>query len=401
MVFIRPFAYLTLIFPIICWVFSPVKGIFIARAEATPLTQKELKKEIADHKKEYEKLKKKLIQNKKLEKKYMNKQDDLKFRMLELRMDKEKLHMMIEQNHMNEIRFSRMLSQLNRQIHHEKLLLKSHQTSAGIQEETLLHNALTEYLVAKDITSDNPAQMISLWVTNVSLQRMRRKISRDKIQEFSTSMKVDALFRKRDHVLHREELRRREESDEKYQMELIRRQIVSLKARAEGIEKKNKILMTKTENLLGLIRHLRLVERRNRVRYAHHFSPVKLRIRGLLWPVNGKIIEPFGRFHDGIDIAAASGIAVKSAEKGRVLFARHYTGYGKLVIINHGRHVYSLYGHMKTISVKEGQIVRKGQNLGTAGGGGTNGQSTVFFGLTHFGNPVNPIPYLGKREYRE
>ena len=174
-----------------------------------------------------------------------DKQDDLKFRMLELRMDKEKLHMMIEQNHMNEIRFSRMLSQLNRQIHHEKLLLKSHQTSAGIQEETLLHNALTEYLVAKDITSDNPAQMISLWVTNVSLQRMRRKISRDKIQEFSTSMKVDALFRKRDHVLHREELRRREESDEKYQMELIRRQIVSLKARAEGIEKKNKILMTK------------------------------------------------------------------------------------------------------------------------------------------------------------
>lgn len=399
MFFIRPFAYLILILSIIGWISSPVKGISIVRADATPLTQKELKKEIADHKKEYEKLKKKLIQNKKLEKRYMNKQDDLKFRMLELRMDKEKLHMMIEQNHMNEIRFSRMLSHLNRQIHLEKILLKSHQTTAGIQEETLLHNELKEYLSIRDTTSDNPSQMISLWVANVSLHQMRRKISHDKIREFSTSIKVDALFKKRDRVLHMEERRRREESDEKYQMDLIRHEIVSLKKRAEGIEKNNKILMTKTENLLGLIHHLRIVERRNRVRYAHHFTAVKLRIRGLLWPVNGKIIEPFGRFHDGVDIAASSGVFVKSAETGRILFARHYTGYGKLVIINHGRHVYSLYGHMKTISVKEGQIVRKGQKLGTAGGGGTNGQSTVFFGLTHFGNPVNPIPYLGKRKY--
>jgi murein DD-endopeptidase MepM/ murein hydrolase activator NlpD len=140
-----------------------------------------------------------------------------------------------------------------------------------------------------------------------------------------------------------------------------------------------------------------LVELRNRHRHLHHFSPVKLKIRGLLWPVNGKIIESFGRYHDGVDIAAAAGSPVKSAETGRILFARHYSGYGKLVIVNHGHHVYSLYGHMKSIGVKEGQIIRKGGFLGTAGGGGTNGHSTIFFGLTHFGNPVNPLPYLGKR----
>lgn len=105
-------------------------------------------------------------------------------------------------------------------------------------------------------------------------------------------------------------------------------------------------------------------------------------------------MEPFGKFHDGIDILASDGTSVLSAEAGRVLFARHYAGYGKLVIVNHGRHVYSLYGHLKSINVREGAFVHKGDRLGIAGGGGTNGRSTLFFGLTHRGTPVNPVPYL-------
>jgi murein DD-endopeptidase MepM/ murein hydrolase activator NlpD len=370
----------------------------MVQSEAAPPSQKELKHEISNHKKEYERLKKELIQNKKLEKKYLHKRDDLQFKMLELRMDKEKLHMQIEQNHMNEIRFSRRLSRLNREIREEKVSLRSHQVVAGIQEELVLKNAMTVYLARKDRTPESSVDMLGIWVSDDSLRQMQKRISRDRVREVSTSLKMKELVRKRNGILRMEVLRKREEADERYQMSRIRKQITALKERASGIEKNNELILTKTQKLLGLIHHLRLVELRNRHRYLHHFSPVNLKIRGLLWPVNGKIIETFGRYHDGVDIAAISGSPVKSAETGRILFARHYSGYGKLVIVNHGHHVYSLYGHMKTIRVREGQIVRKGQLLGTAGGGGTSGRSTIFFGLTHFGNPVNPLPYLGKRK---
>ncbi len=398
MAFLRSLSHLTLVpFLLFYGAILFFSAPLVLRAEAAPPSQKKLRHEISEHKKEYEKLKKELIQNKRLEKKYLNKRDDLKFKMLELRMDKEKLHMQIEQNHMNEIRFSRRLSRLNREIRSEKMALRSHQAVAGIQEVMVLQNAVTAYLVLKDQTPESSIDMLGIWISDTSLRRMRKKISRDRILEVSTSIKMDELYRKRNEILHKESLRKREEADEKQQMNRIHRQIADLKEQTSGIEKNNELILSKTQKLLGLIHHLRLVELRNRHRHLHHFSPVKLKIRGLLWPVNGKIIESFGRYHDGVDIAAAAGSPVKSAETGRILFARHYSGYGKLVIVNHGHHVYSLYGHMKSIGVKEGQIVRKGGFLGTAGGGGTNGHSTIFFGLTHFGNPVNPLPYLGKR----
>ncbi len=394
MAFFRSFPYLILIALVIA--FST--PLFL-HAEPAPAGKKKLSREIAEHKKEYEKLKKELIQNKKLEKKYLNKRDDLKFRMLELRMDQEKIHMQIEQNHMNEIRFSRQLSHLDQEIRSEKTSLRSHQVIEGVQEVLVLKNAATAYLVRKDQTPESSIDMLGVWVSDASLRQMQRKISRDKVLEASTSIKMDELYRRRDRILRMEDRRKREEKDEKKQMDRIQRQIATLKERASGLEKNNELILSKTQKLLKLIHHLRLVELRNRHRHLHHFSPVRLKIRGLLWPVNGKIIESFGRFHDGVDIAAAAGSPVRSAETGRILFARHYSGYGKLVIVNHGHHVYSLYGHMKTIRVKEGQIVRKGELLGTAGGGGTNGHSTIFFGLTHFGNPVNPLPYLGQKSH--
>ena len=392
MAFLRSFTYLILI-SFGLFIFSPLSLC----AETHESGQKKLSREISEHKKEYEKLKKELIQNKKLEKKYLNRRNDLKFRMLELRMDKEKLHMKIEQNHMNEIRFSRRLSRLNQEIRSEKMALRSHQAVEGIQEVLVLKNAATAYLARKDQTPESSLDMLGIWVSDTSLQQMQKKISRDKVLEVSTSNKMDELYRKRNGILLKEARRKREEKDEMNQMNRIRKQIASLKERASGLEKNNELILSKTQKLLKLIHHLRLVEVRNRHRHLHHFSPIRLKVRGLSWPVNGKIIESFGRYHDGVDIAATAGSPVKSAETGRILFARHYSGYGKLVIVNHGHHVYSLYGHMKTIRVREGQIVHKGELLGTAGGGGTNGHSSIFFGLTHFGNPVNPLPYLGRK----
>ncbi|MHB8544902.1 MAG: murein hydrolase activator EnvC family protein [Leptospirales bacterium] len=308
-------------------------------------------------------------------------------------MNKEKLHVRLEQSHLQEIHFSRDLEKLNRSIRRERLSLKSHRRTAASLQEELISQSLRNYLFQSDGSPGTQMDVIGLFLSEQAYIHVRKKIASDRFIEASTSVKMSDLSRQRRKMIRVEMLRRSEEAQEEAEMRSIRAEIIEIQSREKGLEKKNKVIYTKTRHLLGLIHHLEIVNK-HRLVNRRSFLPVHLRLKGLEWPVRGKIVESFGKFHDGIDIQAPDGTSVMSAESGRVLFARHYAGYGKLVIINHGRHVYSLYGHLKSIDVREGVYVHKGERLGIAGGGGTNGRSTLFFGLTHRGNPVNPVPYL-------
>ena len=362
-------------------------------ADAAPRSSKRLQTQILHHQEEYQRLRRLWLLNKSLEKKYLDQGYDLKFKVLELQMNKEQLHMRLEQNHLQEIRFSRDLEKLNRSIRRERLSLKSHRRKAVSLKGELISQSVKNYLFKVDASPDTLEDVMGLLVSEQAYSHVQKKIESDRFHEASTSVKMEELSRRRRKMLKIEAMRRSEEAQEETEMGAIRLKIADIQAREKGIEEKNKIIYTKTRHLLKLIHHLEIVNK-HRLANRHAFSPVHLRLRGLNWPVRGKIVEPFGKFHDGIDILASDGTSVLSAEAGRVLFARHYAGYGKLVIVNHGRHVYSLYGHLKSINVREGAFVHKGDRLGIAGGGGTNGRSTLFFGLTHRGTPVNPVPYL-------
>jgi len=116
------------------------------------------------------------------------------------------------------------------------------------------------------------------------------------------------------------------------------------------------------------------------------------RIIDLAWPLRGRITSPFGmrngRPHEGLDIAAQAGSAIRAARPGRVTFAGSMGTYGQTVIINHGAGVSTRYAHCARIMVSEGQWVEVGQVIATVG---NTGRSTGPH--LHFEVRVNDIPF--------
>jgi len=126
------------------------------------------------------------------------------------------------------------------------------------------------------------------------------------------------------------------------------------------------------------------------------------------WPTPGytKITSAFGwrkgpisgtqEFHSGIDIGGA-GIVNKNivaSDGGTVILADWFGGYGKAVIIDHGRGFSTLYAHSNTLLVKVGDKVVKGQAIAKVGSTGNSTGPHLHFEVRVNGNHTNPIKYL-------
>ncbi|NLM07109.1 MAG: peptidoglycan DD-metalloendopeptidase family protein [Tissierellia bacterium] len=116
-------------------------------------------------------------------------------------------------------------------------------------------------------------------------------------------------------------------------------------------------------------------------------------------PTRGRFTSGFGtrwgRMHKGIDIAGSYGTAIKAADSGTVVFTGWYYGLGKMVKINHGNGMVTVYGHLSSINVKNGQKVLKGEKIG---GMGSTGRSTgvhLHFEVIKNGVHQNPLKYIG------
>jgi septal ring factor EnvC (AmiA/AmiB activator) len=124
----------------------------------------------------------------------------------------------------------------------------------------------------------------------------------------------------------------------------------------------------------------------------------------LAWPVQGKIIEHFGKqrnakfstvtFSNGLKIAAAPGVEVRSVFAGTVLFSQWFKGYGNLVILDHGNRVFSLYGNLKSPGVAVGDRVNAGQPI--AGVGESEGAQSgyLYFEIRQDNKPEDPQKWL-------
>ncbi|MEP7118149.1 MAG: M23 family metallopeptidase [Acidobacteriota bacterium] len=97
--------------------------------------------------------------------------------------------------------------------------------------------------------------------------------------------------------------------------------------------------------------------------------------------------------HLGFDLASTAQAPVTAANRGVVVHAAYLGIYGNCVIIDHGLGVQSLYGHMSTIDVKEGDTVNKGQTLGRSGATGLAGGDHLHFTMLVGGVQVNPVEW--------
>jgi murein DD-endopeptidase MepM/ murein hydrolase activator NlpD len=128
--------------------------------------------------------------------------------------------------------------------------------------------------------------------------------------------------------------------------------------------------------------------------------------RPSLWPVEGRLMSPFGgrtdpfsgegAIHTGVDLEAPMGTPVRVTADGIVSFADWESGYGRLIIVNHGNGVQTYYGHLSRWEVVPGEEVRRGDVIGRSGASGRVTSPHLHYEVRLGGTPVNPYPYLAK-----
>jgi lipoprotein NlpD len=118
------------------------------------------------------------------------------------------------------------------------------------------------------------------------------------------------------------------------------------------------------------------------------------------WPVKGKIFEYFSNSaqgNKGIDITGRRGTKIRSAAKGKVVYAGNaLRGYGKLIIIKHNDDYLSAYAHNDRILVKEQQQINRGDIISTMGDTDAN-KVMLHFEIRFRGKSINPLKYLPKK----
>jgi murein DD-endopeptidase MepM/ murein hydrolase activator NlpD len=130
-----------------------------------------------------------------------------------------------------------------------------------------------------------------------------------------------------------------------------------------------------------------------------------------MWPVNGRLLSRFGEredpfsgegaLHSGVDISATMGTPVHAAADGIVSFAEFNSGYGRMVVIDHGGGMNTRYAHLSKFNVIPGQEIRRGEVLGYSGASGRVTSPHLHFEVRLGGAAVNPYPYLTRSSLQQ
>ncbi len=128
--------------------------------------------------------------------------------------------------------------------------------------------------------------------------------------------------------------------------------------------------------------------------------------RGALdWPVAGRMSTLFGQpsarlgdsaISNGVEIAALEGTPVRAIHPGTVSFADTFTGFGNLVIIDHGADAYTLYGYLEAVSVSRGDAVESGREIARVGAAPA-GPAVLYLEIRVDGRSVDPVEWLKPR----
>lgn len=123
-----------------------------------------------------------------------------------------------------------------------------------------------------------------------------------------------------------------------------------------------------------------------------------------IWPIEGRVTSSFGErqdpfngegaFHAGIDIAAPYGTAVRATADGNVSKAAFTSGYGREVTVDHGHDLETVYGHLSSVAVVEGEHVTRGEIIGYVGQSGRSTGPHLHYEVRVHDVPVNPHKYL-------
>lgn len=129
--------------------------------------------------------------------------------------------------------------------------------------------------------------------------------------------------------------------------------------------------------------------------------------KGLLpMPVKGEIISFFGpyrnasfnivNYRSGVEIKADIGEPIRAVLGGQVLYSDWFKSYGNMIIIDHGRHYYTVYAHAEELFKSKGEIVEPDEVIATVGDTASMKGANLYFEIRHHGKPVDPLKWLKK-----
>jgi len=177
--------------------------------------------------------------------------------------------------------------------------------------------------------------------------------------------------------------------------------LAEVKQDAASLEKMLQELRAKAARLNELVKKL---ETEGGQPYTGNLAGLSTQKGRLLWPVPGKLRVGFGTSRHGelgtlieshgFDIEAAAGTPVNAAASGKVIFANSLRGYGKLIIVDHGRKYYTLYAHMARFTKQVGDPVAAAEVIAYSG---YEGRDAVYFEIRQGGKPLDPGDWLKPR----
>jgi LysM repeat protein len=113
------------------------------------------------------------------------------------------------------------------------------------------------------------------------------------------------------------------------------------------------------------------------------------------WPASGSITQGYWNRHRAIDIGSWEGAPVKAADSGYVIAAGwDDSGYGRIVLIDHGNGFQTLYAHLQAYNVKVGDSVVKGEKIGEVGVTGNSSGPHLHFEIRQSATQRNPFGFL-------
>ncbi|MFB3813570.1 MAG: M23 family metallopeptidase [Terriglobales bacterium] len=123
-----------------------------------------------------------------------------------------------------------------------------------------------------------------------------------------------------------------------------------------------------------------------------------------LWPVEGRItgsfgerIDPFngeGAFHRGVDISTQYGAAILAPADATATYVDFMSGYGRMIVLDHGHGISTRFGHLSGYAISEGQTVKRGDVIGYVGMSGRSTGPHLHYEVWLHDAPVNPYKYL-------
>jgi murein hydrolase activator len=132
-------------------------------------------------------------------------------------------------------------------------------------------------------------------------------------------------------------------------------------------------------------------------------NAASVRVGGFGWPLSGNLVAGFGgrmpdgRASSGLLIAAGLGTPVRAVADGSVVFAEWMTGYGLILIVDHGNGYLSLYAHNESLLKDVGATVKRGDAVARVGNSGGLEQPALYFELRRNGQPIDPGGWLRRQ----